>query len=43
MDLFAEAELVPAYSDISNVRELCALGSHAMVFQSEVFAMLACL
>jgi hypothetical protein len=30
------------FSDILNVRELYALGSHATVFQSEVNAILAC-
>jgi hypothetical protein len=30
------------FSDILNVRESYALGSHATVFQSEVYSILAC-
>jgi hypothetical protein len=39
MDLFADAGI---FSDILNVRESYALGSHTTVFQSKVYAILAC-
>jgi hypothetical protein len=41
MDLFAKAG-AGVFSDIFNVRESYVLGSHATVFQSEVYAILAC-
>jgi hypothetical protein len=42
MDLFAGAELVPAYSLTYLMLGNHALGSHAKVFQSKIFAFLAC-
>jgi hypothetical protein len=42
-DVFAGAELVPVYSlSFLNIRVSYALGSHATVFQSQVYAILAC-